>query len=108
GASMSAILAPQPLERRALRLNARLGVRRLRFLSRRGLDSVAGVQDVPVGWEAMLTVGRSMGGTERGGPDDTFGRVGFLAGWSSDRLAGQVRVGVEGRRDDAAPSGFRH
>src|SRR5690606_25175912 len=56
----------------------------------------------------MLTVGRSMGGTERGGPDDTFGRVGFLAGWSSDRLAGQVRVGVEGRRDDAAPSGFRH
>ena len=56
------------------RVGIRLGVRRLRFVTRTGLDLVSGVQDVALGNELTVTLGRTLG-TWGSGPRDTYGRV---------------------------------
>jgi hypothetical protein len=43
------------------RLNLLLGQRDIRFVRRRGLDALTGVQDIPVGLDVALTLGRSLG-----------------------------------------------
>ena len=79
----------------ATRLNFTLGQRNLRFERRAGLDALRGVQDVPVGSEVTLTLGRSLGFL---GPDidkeddDFFGSVRVFGGLAPGRwvLAGSV------------------
>jgi len=97
-------LDSQVSDRKAFRLTALAGLRRLRYESRRGLDAIAGLQDVPVGREATLVLGRSLGSTGAGRPGDLFGRASLLWGTSRGRTVAQVRVLAEGRREDSRPA----
>lgn len=77
------------------RLNFTLGQRHLRFERRAGLDALRGVQDVPVGSEVTLTLGRSLGflGTDSVTEDnDFFGGIRIFGGLAPGRwvLAGSV------------------
>ena len=77
------------------RLNFILGQRNLRFERRSDLDALRGVQDVPVGGDASLTLGRSIGFLS---PDsnrkdsDFFGRIRAFGGLAPGRwiLAGNA------------------
>ena len=97
-------LTAQVSDRQALRLTVLAGVRRLGYESRRGLDAIAGLQDVPVGREATVLVGRSLGSTGTDRPGDLFGRTSLLLGTSRGRTVAQLRVLAEGRREDSRPS----
>ncbi len=54
-------IGPQVDPRKGAYLNLLAGKRRIRFLTRRGLDAVRGVQDVRVGTQALLALGGSLG-----------------------------------------------
>jgi len=99
-AAIAEPILPQISDRRALRLNLLLGSRRLDFETRRGLDAIEGVQDVPVGQELILTVGRSIGSTGANRPGDIFARTGFFMGRAGESSVLQLRFTVEGRRED--------
>jgi len=101
---LAEVLVSHVADRQALRLTVLAGVRRLRYESRRGLDAIAGLQDVPVGREATLLLGRSLGSTGKGRPGDLFGRTSLLWGISGPRTVAQVRILAEGRREDSRPS----
>ncbi len=105
-AALAAPLASQLHARRAFRINLRGGVRQIRFAERRGLDTVDGVQDLPLGREAILTLGRSVGSTGPDRPPDLLARVNLFRGGelgpilSFATLAGEARreAGVGGTR----------
>jgi len=99
-ATLAEPILPQIEGRRAARLNLLLGTRRLTFETRRGLDALNGVQDIPVGEEVILTLGRSIGSTGKGRPGDLFARTGFLIGHSRQSSVLQFRLMLEGRRED--------
>ena len=93
------------------RLNFTLGQRNLRFERRAGLDALRGVQDVPVGSEVSLTLGRTIGFL---GPDtdteddDFFGRIRVYGGLAPGRWVLAASVGFEGRQIfDGAREGWR-
>ncbi|MEX1256499.1 MAG: BamA/TamA family outer membrane protein [Gemmatimonadota bacterium] len=111
GSELTDAIFPQMTSRRAVRMNLLFGARRLEFQTLRGLDAVYGERDVPSGWEATITAGRSVGGAGGGDrPSDLFTGGSLLAGWARPHSVGQLRVGVEGRRLDATeagPAGWR-
>lgn len=83
------------------RLNLFVGQRNLRYAQVRGMDPLDGVQDVQLGWDVGLTLGRSVGMLSASGlpsADDLYGRLRFFAshdpGTSYLFLAG----GLEGRQ----------
>ncbi len=85
----------QAVARRANRVNFFLGQRNLRFVQRRGLDALKGVQDVQVGTEVMVGLGRALRVLQEGGassPDDLHTQVSLFAGgaWSDWTLNTQV------------------
>ena len=85
----------------ATRLNFTLGQRNLRFERRAGLDALRGIQDVPVGGEVSLSLGRSIGflGTDSETEDDDFfGRVRVYGGLAPGRWVVVGSVGFEGRQ----------
>jgi len=102
---MAAAVVPQLVDRQAFRVSILAGLRGLRFESRPGLDALTGVQDVAVGREALISMGRSLGGTGTERPGDLFGRAALLAGWSGDDSVGHFRMSAEGRREDSIPGG---
>ncbi len=63
-------IGPQVGPRRGAYLNLLAGKRRIRFLTRRGLDAVRGVQDVRVGTQALLALGGSLGEIDHPAGDD--------------------------------------
>lgn len=87
-----------------IRLGVVGGVRRIDFVTRRGLDLVTGEQDVAVGLDASVTAGRAIGGWNGSVSDSYLRAEGFL-GAASDRVAGQLRLRLEGRTPDARESG---
>ncbi len=87
--------------REALRLNLLFGVRRLRFAARRGFDTVDGVQDLPVGSEVLLSLGRTVGDTGPDRPGDLFSRLDLLRGTTGDRHSSVLTASVEGRLEDS-------
>jgi hypothetical protein len=95
-------LRPQLESREATRLNLILGVRRVGFVERRGLDAITGVQDVPVGRELVVSLGPAVGGT---GPRDLFLRSDLFGGLASGPWVGQLYLTLEGRREDGSPEG---
>ncbi len=102
-------LGSQLGRRRALRLGASVGIRQIRFTERRGLDAVRGVQDLPIGREATVTFGRSVGSTGAGRPWDLHTRLdGFRGGELGPALA-FLHLTAEGRREPGHPgnSGWR-
>ena len=108
---LSAPVAPQTRGRSATRLNFLLGQRNLRFERRAGLDALRGVQDVPVGGEVSLTLGRSfgfLGPDSETEDDDFFGRIRVFGGLAPGRWVLAGSVGFEARRIfDGPQEGWR-
>lgn len=103
-AEQAEALAPQLLPRQAVRLNLVAGLRRITFRERYGLDALSGVQDLPVGREVLITVGRSIGDTGPGRPQDVFAGLNVRLGWGGDAAAAYFTGWVEGRREDVSGS----
>ena len=98
---LSGPIASQTQGTGSTRINFTLGQRNLRFERRAELDALRGVQDVPVGGEVALTLGRSIGFL---GPDseteddDFFGRLRVYGGMAPGRWILAASVGFEGRQ----------
>lgn len=101
---MATLLAPQLGSRRAIRLNVMAGVRHISFRSRYGLDTLNGIQDVPVGWEVLLSTGRSVGSTGPGRPADVFAGLDLRLGVVGQRHVAYLTGRLEGRREDVSGS----
>lgn len=85
----------QTVSRRANRINLFMGQRNLRFLQRRGLDALKGVQDVQVGTEVMVGLGRTVKAFQESGvksPDDLHTQAYLFAGgaWSGWTVNAQL------------------
>jgi hypothetical protein len=81
------------------RFNALVGMRRLSFMRVEGFDALTGVQDVPVGMQAALMVGRSVplfGSRD----NDWFVRHGLYAGAGTPRSFVGMETITEARRND--------
>ncbi len=82
------------------RLSFTLGQRNLRFERRAGLDALRGVQDVPLGGEVSLTLGRSIGflTSEPAREDDDFlGRLRVFGALAPGRWVLAGALGLEAR-----------
>ena len=100
GDSVASTVAPQVQEAWKTRINMMLGWRNLEFVERRGLDALAGVQDVQLGGEFNLTFGANPGGFGSGGVDrsnDIYLRTTAFGGFEWRGLLLNSRVLVDGR-----------
>jgi len=95
--SIASPILGQLQSREATRVNLLLGVRRVRYQQRGGLDALAGVQDVPTGRELLLSVGPSVGGGQ--GPGDFFLRGDAFGGFATESVVGQLYLSLEGRHE---------
>ena len=85
--SFAAHLAPHDSPDSFLRVGATVGIRRLRFTTASGLDRITGEQNVALGGEANLTVGRTVTTWGTSSPH-SYGRLeGFLSGARGPVLA---------------------
>jgi hypothetical protein len=66
---------------------------------------VDGIQDVPEGHDALLSLGRSVGETGAARRGDLLARAGLLWGGVGGRLVTQLHVTAEGRREDRDAGG---
>ncbi len=80
------------------------GTRRIRFTTRRGLELVSGVQDVALGTDVRVTVGRTLGTWQTATLDTYWAFRGFMAG-ATGPFNGLVAVDTDVRRLDSAPPG---
>jgi hypothetical protein len=90
--------------RRANRMNFFLGQRSLRFETRRGLDALRGIQDVGVGTEVFLGLGRAWKALQEGGgfsSDDLHTQASFFAGGVWDGWVMNTQASVEARHVSA-------
>jgi len=101
-------------DRSANRINFFLAQRNLRFTQRRGLDALRGIQDVQVGTEVFVGIGRALevlGENGKAAQDDIHTQVGLFAGgvWEGWTLATSASAearqlyaqgGEEGRWED--------
>lgn len=64
------------------RVNLLFGQRNVHFVQRAGLDALTGVQDIPVGFDLAVTLGRSIGGLafDEGEPEDLYARIRIFQG----------------------------
>lgn len=80
------------------------GQRNVVYVRRRALDAVAGVEDVPLGVEMEVGLGRTLAPLSTG--DDISMDFGlFAAGEARGGVLGGVQLLVEGKRDYDAPEG---
>ena len=91
--------APRPYEpHRMSRVNVLLGIRDIEFVRRRALDAITATQDVPLGVQVGLQIGRSspiLGAVE----DDYFVAGDLYAGMSrSERATTRLQMQLQGRR----------
>lgn len=90
----------QVRSRRANRLNLFLGQRNLRFVQRRGLDALNGIQDVGVGAEVFVGLGQAWGAFQEGGSissEDLHTQASFFLGGVWDGWVLNTQTAVEGR-----------
>ena len=81
------------------RVNFLLGQRNISFVRREGLDALRGVQDIEVGTDMSLTLGRSLGVlASEGRPDDLYTRFRLYAAGASSPFVVVSNVGIEGRQ----------
>ncbi len=100
--TVAAPLASQLHSRRAFRVNLRGGIRQIRFAERRGLDTVDGIQDLPLGREAILTLGRSVGSTGPDRPPDVLARLNLFRGGQLGPILSFATLAGEARREAGA------
>lgn len=82
------------------RVNFLAGQRNVRFVQRQGLDALRGIQDVRLGTEVSLTVGRALGDVgsgSRAAPDDIYTRLYGFGGWAPGDWTLVLNTNVEGR-----------
>jgi len=94
---------PQARSRTANRINLFLGQRNLRFVRMRGLDALKGIQDVQVGTEVFVGLGRTLGVRGDGGeglPDDLHTQISLFAGGVWDGWTLNTQLTVEARQVD--------
>ena len=100
-AGISAIVAPQLRDYSTTRVNLLLAQRNLTFQRRARLDALRGVQDIPVGGEVALVLGRSvsfLGSSAANEDSDFFARVRLFGGLAPGRWVLASAVSVEGRK----------
>jgi hypothetical protein len=102
--SLAARLTGQDHPDSYVRLGLTGGIRRLRFTTAQGLDRVTGVQNVALGSELLLTVGRTL--TAFGSDvNDTYGRLDGFAGTAFGDVTATAALRGEARLVDSAPQG---
>jgi hypothetical protein len=98
--STVAAIAPQAVERETTRVNLVMGHRQVRFVQRRGLDALVGVQDIRVGWEVLGTLGLGvplLSDAPADAPDDLFAAVQLFGGGAPGPWTVNTALNVEGR-----------
>jgi len=98
---ISALLSPQLRDYSTTRVNLILAQRNLSYQRRDRLDALRGFQDVPVGGEAALVLGRSvpfLGSNAANEDSDFFGRVRLFAGLAPGPWVLAAAVSLEGRK----------
>ena len=98
---ISAILSPQLRDYSTTRVNLILAQRNISFQRRDRLDALRGVQDVPVGGEVALVLGRSvpfLGSNAANDDSDFFGRIRLFGGLAPGRWVLASAVSLEGRK----------
>jgi len=98
-AALAELLRLQTRFTSAARLSLILGRRRVHFVRRQGLDALTGVQDVPLGTDLSVSLGRSLGllAPSEETPADVQSRVSFFHGSETGPFLFTVRAGVEAR-----------
>lgn len=99
-AELAEQVSRQTLHSAATRLNLLVGQRNVRFERRRRLDAISGIQDVAVGTDVGLTLGRSVAALSpgEGQPDDLYGRFRFHLGATPGDLVVAGALALEGRQ----------
>ncbi|MCH7855536.1 MAG: hypothetical protein IIB37_02195 [Gemmatimonadetes bacterium] len=95
------ILAPQLRDYSTTRVNLILAQRHLSFEQRERLDALTGVQDVAIGGELALVLGRSipfLGSNAANEDSDFFARVRLFGGLAPGNWVLASAVSVEGRK----------
>ena len=106
-------ILPQAHASSTTRVNFFMGQRNVRYLRVRGLDALSGVQDVQLGTDVGLTVGRSidvLSASGLGGTDDLYTRFRFFAGHDPGTSYLFLNVAAEGRdvlSGGGVPEGWR-
>ena len=98
---ISAILSPQLRDYSTTRVNLILAQRNISFQRRDRLDALRGVQDVPVGGEVALVLGRSvpfLGSNAANDDSDFFGRIRLFGGLAPGRWVLASAVSLEGQK----------
>ncbi len=93
-------IADQIKSRRANRVNLFLGRRNLRFVQRRGLDALNGIQDVGVGAEVFFGLGKAWRAFQEGGSissDDLHSQASVFLGGVGDGWVLNTQTAVEAR-----------
>ncbi len=89
-------IAPQVDEIRALRVAAILGRRSIRWVQRRGFDTMRALQDIALGAELQVAVGRSI--NPASDEDDVIGAATFYAGGGGNDALVVMRARTDFRR----------
>ena len=98
---ISAILSPQLRDYSTTRVNLILAQRNISYQRRERLDALRGIQDVPVGGEVALVLGRSvpfLGSNATNEDSDFFGRIRLFGGLAPGRWVLASAVSLEGRK----------
>lgn len=101
GDSALAAVGPQLVTRSAARINFFFGQRNLRFVPQRGLDAFKGVQDVQVGTEVFIGLGRAVEASGAEGarvPDDIHTQLNLFAGGVWDDWTVNAQANAEARQ----------
>lgn len=104
------VVERQEQPRTTTRVNFLLGQRSIRYVARRGLDALDGLQDVPVGTDLGIMLARSLGFLQGGQVDpvdDLFTRVTLFRGGATRSWVVNANVQVEGRQVYAGGPGGR-
>ena len=80
------------------RANAFVGVRSLAFVRVTGFDALSATQDVPVGYQAGLVVGRGIGRPAPGSGRELFSAADVYAGWGGPEAATRLQLRAQGAR----------
>lgn len=95
------LIAGQVRESSTTHLNIFVGQRNLRFQRARGLDNLNGIQDIQLGTDVGLTLGRSVDVLTTGSgesPDELFARLRVFAGLDPGTSFVFLNGGLEGRQ----------
>lgn len=84
-------------EMRAARVNALVGLRRIRFMRARGFDALRGTQDIPIGVQFGTLIGRGVPALGANS-NDLFVASDVYMGFGTPRLTYRLQAQAEGRR----------